>query len=556
MKINGVDVETGIKRFGGKADRYLKVLRSFAIGLEIDETPMETAFSSENAEESAKNIHKIKGVAGNMGATTLYEALVEFEKMQYSGILDKALYDNIWICMRETKENILSATSDGGSSQQRPEGETCELRGLLTEMFSALEISEPAQCEAAVKALSAKRWKSVSDDELNALAKKVPDYDYDEATDIVNKILLNHGFGETPETANKKTAKSLINAKNSVLIVDDSKENLSALRGMLEDSYTVYIAANGERALKVMDKNLPDIVLLDVIMPGIDGFEVLRHMKGDSRFLHTPVIFITGSGDSFSEAQGLMLGAVDYIVKPYNPDIVSIKVRNQMENKLHRDGLEILVEKRTEELRKSQEAIIFGMSFLAERRDLGTGEHLKRIKKMAGFLAECLHRKYPDVISLKEINNIAAYSPLHDIGKIAISDAILLKPAKLTPEEFETMKSHTVHGADMLLQTKELLDSGADNLITAVDIAMYHHEKYDGSGYPKGLKGEEIPLSARIVALVDVYDALTSKREYKDAFTHATALDIILNGDGRTQPEHFDPLVLEVFRLNSDKFME
>ncbi|MDR2560025.1 MAG: response regulator [Oscillospiraceae bacterium] len=556
MKINGVDVETGIKRFGGKTDRYLKVLRSFAAGLEADDTPMEIAFSKENAEETSKKIHTIKGVAGNMGAVALYEALVMFEEKQRSGILDNALYDSIWLRIKETKENILNATDEAGDSVQKPEGSADELRELLAELLSALEISEPTHCEAAVKALSAKQWKSVSNDELSILSKTVLNYDYDEAAEAVNKIILNHGYEGVSETVNKKIILCSINEKNSVLIVDDSKENLSALRGMLEDFYTVYIAANGERALKVMDKSLPDIVLLDIIMPGIDGFEVLKQMKNDSRFLHTPVIFITGSGDSFSEAQGLMLGAVDYIVKPYNPDIVSIKVRNQMENKLHRDSLEVLVEKRTEELRKSQEAIIFGMSFLAERRDLGTGEHLKRIKRMAKLLAECLYQKYPDVISLKEVSNIASYSPLHDIGKIAISDTILLKPAKLTAEEFETMKSHTTQGADMLLQTKELLDSDTDNLMIAVDIALYHHEKFDGSGYPKGLKGNEIPLSARIVALVDVYDALTSKREYKDAFTHKTALDIILKGDGRTLPEHFDPLVLEVFELNADKFIE
>ena len=341
--------------------------------------------------------------------------------------------------------------------------------------------------------------------------------------------------------------------EHSVLIVDDSKENIGALRGMLEDSYTLYVAANGERALRVMDKNRPDIVLLDVMMPGIDGFEVLRRMKKDSRFLHTPVIFITGSDDSFSEARGLTLGAADYITKPYNPDIVNIKVHNQMDNKMHRDGLEILVEERTKELRKTQEGIIFGMSLMAERRDFSTGEHLKRMKRITEILAEGLHAKHPDILpTYKEVNNIVAYSPLHDVGKVAISDSILLKPGKLTDEEFEIMKSHSTQGADILIDTRELLESGADDLTVAVDIAMGHHEKYDGTGYPKRLKGNEIPLSARIVALADVYDALTSKRHYKAAFTHEEAMNIILVGDGRTKPEHFDPAVLEVFKQCSD----
>ena len=351
--------------------------------------------------------------------------------------------------------------------------------------------------------------------------------------------------------------------KYSVLIVDDSKINLEALSSMLEDFYVVRTAMNGEQALKAMNEFNPDIVLLDVVMPGMDGFEVLRRMKEEKRFLHTPVIFITGSGDSFSEAQGLMLGAEDYIVKPYNPDIVSIKVRNHIDNKLHRDDLERLVEKRTEELRKSndelgksQEAIIFGMSYMAERRDLGTGEHLKRLKRITGILANRMHQEDKNFISKEEAFRTTVYSPLHDIGKVAVPDSILLKRGKLTFDEFETIKNHSYLGAEILLQTKELLDASSDNLGNAVDIAMYHHEKYDGSGYPKGLKGNAIPLSARIVTLADVYDALISKREYKDAYTHAAASDIILNGDGRTKPADFDPFVLEVFKLCASEIAE
>jgi len=215
--------------------------------------------------------------------------------------------------------------------------------------------------------------------------------------------------------------------------------------------------------------------------------------------------------------------------------------------------LEILVEERTKELRKTQEGIIFGMSLMAERRDLSTGEHLKRMKSITAILAESLHLKYPDILPThKEVNDIIAYSPLHDVGKVAISDSILLKPGRLTDEEFAIMKTHSTQGAEILIDTRELLESGADDLTVAVNIAAGHHEKFDGAGYPNGLKGDEIPLSARIVALADVYDALTSKRHYKEAFTHEKAMDIILNGDGRTMPEHFDPVILDVFKQCSD----
>jgi putative two-component system response regulator len=480
--IEGIDVESGVKRFGGKEDRYLKALRSFAKGLETDDRPMSGALCGENAEAFAAKIHTIKGVAGNMGAVVLHEAISEFEKTLRTGNPDEGLYGKMCRLIKDTKDNILNASGGGGGAvKPAKKGSVSEPRGVQS--------------------------------------------------------------GEDRR-------------KYSVLIADDSEENINALLGMLEDSYTVYVATNGEQALEVMDKKLPDLVLLDVVMPGISGFEVLRRMKTDKRFLHTPVIFITSTGDSFSEAQGLMLGAVDYIIKPYNPDIVSIKVRNQMDNKLHRDNLEQLVEQRaaqliksSKELRKSQEAIIFGMSYLAERRDLGTGTHLKRMKRITEILAKRLRAEHPDYISEDEVNKITMYAPLHDIGKVAISDSILLKPDILTPEEFETVKGHTSLGAEILLQTNELLDSNSRGLVIAIDIAMYHHEKFDGSGYPKGLKGTKIPLSARIVALADVYDALTSKREYKEAYSHSKAREIILNGDGRTSPEHFDPLILDVFKL-------
>lgn len=336
--------------------------------------------------------------------------------------------------------------------------------------------------------------------------------------------------------------------RKRILIVDDSPQNVEALRSMLEGKYAVYMAKNGKAALRIMGKMQPDLVLLDVVMPDMDGFEVMRRIRENPAYNNIPVIFVTSDTDSFSEARGLMLGAADYIAKPYNSDIVGIKVKNQLENKLYRDNLEHLVEQRTEELLLSQSAIIMGMSLLAEGRDLGTGEHLQRIQKYVDLLGREVHRVHPAMLSVSEWKRITMLCPLHDIGKIMVSDSILLKPGQLTEEEENIIKEHTQNGADVLRKTQLFLPGGVDILEDAAVIAECHHERFDGSGYPRGLRGEEIPVAARIVALADVYDALTSERKYKEAFVHERAVDIILYGDGRTSPGHFDPLILELFK--------
>ena len=341
---------------------------------------------------------------------------------------------------------------------------------------------------------------------------------------------------------------------NTILRVDDSQENLDALYTMLEGLYRLYTAKNGKAALRIMEKVKPDLVLLDVVMPGMDGFEVLRRMNEDPTCAHIPVIFITSDTQTFSEARGLLLGAVDYIAKPYNPDIVSIKVKNQLENKLYRDELERLVEQRTGELVLSQNAIILGMSLMAESRDVGTGEHLQCIQKYVGILARAFCGEFPSLLSSSACGRVIALSPLHDIGKVTISDNILLKKGPLSETEFAIIRRHTTSGADILRKTQQLLPGGGAVLEDAVAIAEYHHEKFDGTGYPRGLRGGDIPLFARIVALADVYDALTSDRPYKAAYTHDEAMDIILSGDGRTMPTHFDPLLLAIFKTNATKF--
>lgn len=345
-------------------------------------------------------------------------------------------------------------------------------------------------------------------------------------------------------------------SKNSILIVEDCKENIDGLRAILDEEYEVYVAINGAGAINLLKTVQPDLILLDIGLPDMDGFDVLERIRKLKGCKQIPVIFITGETETYVEEYGLSMGAEDYIRKPYVPSVLTVKTRNCIERKLYRDNLEKLVQLRTKELTNSREMIIMGMSLLAERRDHGTGKHIQRIMKYTELLVNQIFRTYPNMMTPKQCEEIIVYSTLHDIGKVGIPDSILLKNGRLTPEEFDVIKTHTTIGAEVLFSTARLYKESREYLRTAMDIAESHHEKYDGTGYPKGLKGDEIPLAARIVALPDVYDALTSRREYKEAYLHDRARDIIVNGDGRTMPGHFDPVVLEAFLQVEEEFKE
>jgi len=349
----------------------------------------------------------------------------------------------------------------------------------------------------------------------------------------------------------------------TILIVDDMMLNIEMLSNILEEDYDIMTADSGENAIEQMQCRIPDLVLLDIYMPGMDGFEVLRFMREDKDLSTIPVIFVTGEHDENSEEKGLRMGAVDYIKKPYNALIARIKVRNHLEMKAYRDSLKSLVymrtmqlEERTKQLAASREAIIMGMSLMSESHDKVTGSHIERIKDYTRILVQKMLTLYPDIMTPDLADQIALYSPLHDVGKISISDVILNKAGALTPEEFDTIKAHTLEGASLLRKTEAFLtdSSEAGGLSVAIEIAECHHERYDGTGYPHGMKGEDIPIAARIVSVADVYDALKSTRPYKKAFTHEEAMDIILTGDAKTKPCHFDPKVLEILQIVDSEF--
>jgi len=330
-----------------------------------------------------------------------------------------------------------------------------------------------------------------------------------------------------------------------VLLVDDNTMNLQLLHETFAGlGYKILVAKNGKTALSIAQKANPSLILLDIMMPEMDGYEVCRRLKADKTTSQIPIIFITALADEDDEAKGLALGAVDYITKPFNPELVRARVRIHLELKQYQDHLENLVMERTRKLALTQTVTIESLATLAEYRDPETGGHIKRTQNFVKVLAVRLkdHPRFRDVLNNETIELLYLSAPLHDVGKVGVPDHILLKAGKLTDEEFEEMKKHTQYGHDALWITEQKL--GQDSFLQyAREIAHTHQEKWDGSGYPLGLKGEQIPISGRLMALADVYDALISKRVYKPPFPHEKAVEIILDGKGR----HFDPDVVDAF---------
>ncbi len=346
-------------------------------------------------------------------------------------------------------------------------------------------------------------------------------------------------------------------AKYTVLIVEDTVINVDILIETLDDLYEIVVATDGQTALNIMQENIPDIVLLDIMMSGMDGYEVCKRMKANKLTEHVPVIFLTALSEEGNEAIGLGLGAVDYMTKPFSPSLVKARIHNHLQLKLYQDDLEEMVKKRSQELLLTQEVTIESLASLAEYRDPETGGHIQRTKNYVKALALHLKEqpKFKNLLNDNIIEQLFISAPLHDIGKVGVKDSILLKPGKLTAEEFDEMKKHTSFGQKAIAIVEKKL--GHDSFLTvAAEIASTHHERWDGSGYPLGLKGEDIPLSGRIMAIADVYDALISKRVYKEGMSHEKAVEIILHGDAKSDAGHFDPDILKVFKEIQDEFYD
>ena len=349
-------------------------------------------------------------------------------------------------------------------------------------------------------------------------------------------------------------------SRDKILLVDDNLAMLAAGRNILKPHFSVYPAPSAAKLFEFLENVLPDLILLDIDMPEMNGYEAIKKLKSDPRFADIPVIFLTAKSDDDSELEGLDLGAADYISKPFAGPLLLKRIENQLLILRQRkglqdytDNLEKKVRDKTREVVNLQNAVLTTVADLVEFRDEFTGGHITRTQLYLEALVLELTRqgKYYETTNSWDMDFLLPSAQLHDVGKIAISDLILNKPGKLTPEEFEIMKTHVREGEKAVNHIISITDEHAFLKHTLL-ITGTHHEKWDGSGYPRGLAGAEIPLEGRLMAIADVYDALISERPYKKPLSHEIACEIIEEGSGT----HFDPVLVCVFQVIKDKFIK
>ncbi len=341
--------------------------------------------------------------------------------------------------------------------------------------------------------------------------------------------------------------------RQTIMLVDDNQANLNIGKNILKPYYEVYALPSSERLFKFLESVTPDLILLDIVMPGMNGFDVIRILKADARYTNIPVIFLTSRAEELDELEGLDLGAVDYVTKPFSAAILLKRIENHMLIKKQRlelvhlnKSLAEMVKARTAQIARLQNSIISSIADFVEFRDPFTGDHINHtqeyVQTLSGVYAE-------EILTWENMEYLVPATQLHDLGKLFISDAILNKPGKLTPDEFEIMKTHVAKGVEAIGRLKK--NEETRHFIHYAEIAAgTHHEKWDGGGYPLGLKGHEIPLLGRLMAIADVYDALISERPYKKPFSAEESAAIIIEGSG----SHFDPVLVDIFRQVQDDF--
>ena len=545
----GIDVQTGLSRLGGNQKLYCKLLVRFYKNHMHAIKKIQYALNHGDLKQAEIIVHTIKGAAGNVGAQDVYIDASALEAELRINRLDdvELLIEQLEQALEQTFTSIsLMKINIEDIQSPHPGGaDMSQLKQILKYLEKLLKDNNMDVVEC-IEEIVQETKNTVLSEKIAEMKDYVEQYDFEGALGILDEILNGIGGDSEDERGNSSILKK-------ILIVDDSPEAIVVLDNALSKHYKRQVALSGEKAIKLLEasEELPDLILLNVMMPGMDGYEVCRYLKKDERLKEIPVIYLSALTGTKDKVKAFEQGGVDYIEKPFQLEEVRARVEThlklsyfQKELEAYNDNLKQMVEEKVKEISESQIATIFAMAKLAESRDNDTGDHLKRIQIFCWLIAEKLsiHSKYKDKINWDFIDILQKASPLHDIGKVGVRDVILLKPGKLTPEEFEEMKQHTSIGANTLREVYQKYP-GNYFIKIGIEIAESHHEKWDGSGYPEGLCGNEIPLSARIMALADVYDALRSKRVYKHAYSNEKTREIIIQESGK----HFDSLIVEIF---------
>jgi len=578
MDISGIDTEKGLLICGGDWKIYQSVLRSYVADTSTLLGKMRDV-TEETLPGYAISVHGIKGASANIGAEKVRKAAANLEAMAKDGDLSEVLAQNDaflkeaeclvtaikdWLEKRTDKitKPRLSAPDQALLARLRQSCEQYDFDGADKIMGDL----ESANYEKDADLMTWLREK-INNFDLNEVAKRLADYESDQEHADVNQEHEDVGQDAGANTLNlrrdRKSSEEF--ARQRIILVDDSMTDLTYGMNILKTFYKVYPVSSAARLFETLEDVLPDLILLDIEMPEMNGYEVIKKLKADARFADIPVIFLTSKSDESSELEGFNLGATDYISKPFSGPLLLKRIAkellivrqkkdllaNQEDLKDYANNLDKKVHEKTAEVFDLQNAILATVADLVEFRDELTGGHIARTKLYLKALVEELLRRgiYAEEVSKWNMAFFLQSAQLHDVGKIHISDLILNKPDKLTSEEFEIMKTHVTTGVDAI--EKIMSNTGEQDFLRhTLYIAGTHHEKWDGTGYPVGLKGLDIPLEGRLMAIADVYDALISERPYKKAFTHEEACKVIEEGSGT----HFDPALVDAFRGVADEF--
>ncbi|MCL2035206.1 MAG: response regulator [Oscillospiraceae bacterium] len=530
-----INSDAGMSHFHGMQHLYGEMLILFKNKLKKDCETMHRLVNECDWKNFSISAHRMKSLLAVVGAIRLSELASNLEAASKNSEADYCMnnYPDFHKDLLALHGRLSALLPENRAQKPKETGSVEILRENVQKAMAAIRNYDVDAAKDAVDTALRFDFGERNNSALNAALNALLELNFDTAAESLNKI------------EKSKTAKGKRREK-TIFVVDDSDTNLSMAKEVLKEHYKVRTLPSAGKMFSLIEKIKPDLILLDIEMPEMDGFEALSRLKAVDAYADIPVIFLTSMTDASVEARGFQLGVVDFITKPFSAPVLLNRIKSHLD-------IDEIIRERTAQLINMQNGIVFVLADMVETRDLGTGGHIERTTSYLEILTQKMIEDgvYADELSLMNFELLVSSARLHDVGKIAISDVILKKPGKLTDEEFAVMQSHTTHGERIIGQIISRTVN-AVFLQYAKLFTGYHHERWDGKGYPYGLSETKIPLQGRIMAIPDVYDALISERPYKKAFTHEKAVDIIIQGAG-TQ---FDPSIVKAFYEIRHKFKD